>query len=181
MNFLFLFGLVFLSGCIHRSDIKDTDSKASKVEINKDEGGALVTPSKNLKALRLKDISTQHHEEQKKTASSSSVHISKESIQARLTDIPVMIGARLLHAHIDIKNNKHLFYSTTRKSSDLLIYYQEALERSGWLCKIQYNDDLYVVITAKKPHKNAVISFEYHQGTWLASPSTSIHIIVAAV
>ena len=124
--FLPLFGLIFLSGCIHRHDQKDRDTKASKAEINKSEGGAFVTPSKDLKALRLQSHIFVDEENKKKDISVQD--LSKESIQARLTDIPVVIQSVFLHASIDSKNGKHLTYTSFKDYSDIFVFYQNPFE-----------------------------------------------------
>ena len=178
MNFLFLFGLIFLSGCVYRQDVKDRDTKASKAEINKDEGGAFVTPSKNLKALRLQSTTSPEVHSQKEVQSLG-VLVSKEVIQARLSDVPVLIGAQLLDASVDKNNNKYLVYTSAQEVDEIVAAYNDELQRFGWVVKLLYSDAEYVCITAKKPHKSAVFSIKNHKSSWVSASYRTLSIIVS--
>ena len=178
MNFLFLFGLIFLSACVKRIDKKDNDTKASKTEININEGGAFVTPSKDLKALRLHTISSTN--DLKKHADSLSVvKVSKESLQAKLYDIPVILGSTLVDGSIDTSTNKCLIYHSSKSFDSIAATYTEQLQYFGWNSISVYSEDVRTVIVAKKPHKIAVFLLETNKGNWLTSSFVTITVTVS--
>ncbi len=175
MNFLFLFGLVFLSGCLHRNDIKNKESKASKVEINHNEGGAFVTPSQDLKALRLQSFDI------KKADINVTQKISAKNIQARLIDIPIALAASSFTESLDSNNNRHVTYTSAQSYDDVFSFYKNDLVRFGWVIIVFYTDKNFSVIYAKKPHKHAVFSLKNSKHFWNASASVLVEIVVSYV
>ncbi len=177
MNFLFLFGLVFLSGCLHRNDKKDKESKASKVEINNSEGGALVSPSQDLKALRLQVSNF----ENSKVSYSLSQKTSKKSIQAHLTDIPVVLGAVSFNQSFDNNNNRHITYVSSNSYDDVLSFYKNDLVQFGWRVVLFYSDADSSLIFAKKPHKYAVLSLKKNKSFWKNATSVFVDITISYI
>ena len=184
-KFLFLFGLVFLPACLHKTKVKCRETEASEKKIEQiQKGVALVTPSSALKSLRLisKNKKDMTSFDVPSAMFSSSVKKSslqsKEVIKARLTDIPYIMGSTLIDATLDDHGSKSIVYKINGSCADIYSFYDEEFKKNGWESDVYYSDMHLIVMVAKKPHKNAALIGQFFEGKWLASNYVLVKIVI---
>ncbi len=93
-------------------------------------------------------------------------------LEARLYDVPILIDAKSMHLLNSAEQGDNIIvaYASTMTMNDVLLFYQEHMERFGWRQIMCFKSDGEVLFNFEKPQKYCSISLRFsHLG---------VHIVI---
>lgn len=171
---MWLASLLFLIGCLKRPQLSHQVRS-----VTPDQTGVLITPSKISKEHEVLKVSRLAGNKPAQSITAHPQTLSKSSVEARLIDVPIRIGSKLIDASRDDKGNSRLTYTVSGMLQEVWKAYSQDLKGAGWQIRQLYTDQVYVVLEGKKPNRRLILSCEQKNAGWFSSDVVELILVVA--
>lgn len=171
----FVFILLLLQGCVH-PPLQEEKKEPLVCNTRNVSSASLILSSDqvvNLNVLDDSHLSSFTSSE----ATCDSLFLDPQSCEARLTDIaiPLLADAQMASCSLD-GAGMHLLYKTVMPLPELISFYKNEMEQSGWLLDFIFEGN-EILMSYRKPSRFCVISLRPTKKTWFTSRYTLLSVL----